>query len=464
MTPLALQILAPEGLLLLGAMVTLFAELVPGLRRSPAGFGALVAFAAAGAALVPHRTHAFFGSMLLVDAPATYARVAIAALTGVFLLWLAGRGYGGRERPREAVALALFAALGGCLMASANDLVTLYVAIELATMPAYVLIGYARADERSLEGTLKYYLLSLLTSLVMLFGLGLLFALSGSTSYAGLDLTGAGSVGLLAALFVTTGFLAKMSAAPFHYWAPDAYAGAPAASVAFVSTVPKVAGLVAMARLLLVLAAHVPLLPAVIAAAAVASMLIGNLGAYPQTDVRRLMAYSGVAQVGYLLVALAALRVPGGGAVVAAVYYAVAYAIPSMAVMLLSAEEGVTLDALGGLAQRKPWKAWLMVVFLLSLVGLPPLAGFFGKLYVFTVAISADYVWLVLLAVLMSVLSLGYYFRIVRAMFGKPGAEAIEPIPASRVAAVAVVLLAVATVAVGIGASPLLGALGLAFP
>ncbi len=451
--------LAPEAVVLLAACVSLFAEHVPLLRRSIPGFGALAAAVAAALVMLPHRTTSFFGSMLLVDQTASFARVAVAALTAVFLMWLAARGMG-RERSREATALVLFAALGGMLMASANDLVTLYLAIELATMPAYVLVGYARTEESGLEGTLKYYLLSLLTSLIMLFGLALLFTLSGSTAYGSLELAKAGSAGLLASLFVAAGFFAKMSAAPFHYWAPDAYAGAPAASVAFVSSVPKVAGLVAMARLLLALSGHVPGLTLALGTAAVLSMLLGNLAAFPQTDVRRLMAYSGVAHVGYLLVALTA----GSVAMAAAVYYAVVYAIPSMAIMLIAAEEGVTLEALSALASRKPWKAWVSVLFFLSLVGIPPLAGFFGKLYVFGVALDRALVPLVVFAVLMSVVSLGYYFRVVRAMFARPVGEAAVSAAPSFVATAAIVLLAVATLSVGLAAGPLLAPLGFVFP
>jgi NADH-quinone oxidoreductase subunit N len=457
--PAALRVLAPEAVLLLAACVALFGEHIPGIRRSIAGFGAAAATIAALLVMLPHTTSSFFGSMLLVDPTASFARVAIGALTAVFLLWLAARGMG-RERSREAAALVLFAALGGMLMTSANDLVTLYLALELATMPAYVLIGYARTDERGLEGTLKYYLLSLLTSLIMLFGLALLFTLSGSTAYGSLELTHAGTAGLLAAVFVAVGFLAKMSAAPFHYWAPDAYAGAPAASVAFVSSVPKVAGLVAMARLLLALSGRVPGLSLALGTAAVLSMLLGNLAAYPQTDLRRLMAYSGVAHVGYLLVALTA----GSAGMSAAVYYAVAYAVPSMAIMLISAEEGVTLESLESLASRAPWKAWVSVLFFLSLIGIPPLAGFFGKLYLFGVALDAGLVPLVVFAVAMSVVSLGYYFRVVRAMFARPSAETVPAAAPSAVAASAIVVLAVATVAVGIAAGPLLAPLGFSFP
>jgi NADH-quinone oxidoreductase subunit N len=456
----AVRLLLPELVLLAGAVVALFAELVPGLKRSPAGFGAIVAaVAAALAAAVPSGTTALFGGMLLVDPTSTFVRVAIASLTAAFLLWVAGRGMGG-ERSREAVALALFAALGGMLMASANDLVTLFIAIELGTMPAYVLIGYGRTRESSLEGTLKYYLLSLLTSLFMLYGLALLYALSGSTGYGALNLSRAGSVGVLAALFVAVGFLAKMSAAPFHYWAPDAYAGAPAASVAFVSSVPKIAGVAAMARLLTVLVAQTPGLAAALAVAAAVSMVLGNLAAYPQADIRRMMAYSGVAHVGYMLVALSTGTSLGASA---AVFYVVAYAVPSMAIMLVAAEEGSNLDEIAGLGSRHPWKAWSMLVFLLSLVGIPPMAGFIGKLYLFTAAWSGGQGLLVLLAVLMSVVSLGYYFRVVRAMFGKPVAPG-QDVPRSAPAAIAIAGLVVATLAIGIAAAPLLGALGVSLP
>lgn len=419
--------LTPELLVLAGALVALFGEFLPGRDRGAAYVGMTTCVLAAGLVIWGGIAKPIFGGMLAYDAISQYGRAAVALLTAVWLLWAAGRGLGS-ERSREAVALALFSAVGGMLLSSARELVTFFMCVELSTMPAYVLVGYRRKDVVGLEGALKYFLLSLLTSIVMMYGLSFLYGASGSTLYPRISLAGHSSLATLGAVLVLVGLFAKLSAAPFHYWAPDAYAGASPATVAFVSTVPKVAGTIAAVRLITWFPPPVGVLATVIAIAAVASMLLGNLAALAQDDIRRLMAYSGVAHTGYVLVAVASLLYGAGSAAGIATFYAVAYAIPSLATMLIAAEEGVTLDRLGQLASRRPVVAWCAVVLLLSLIGIPPLVGFFGKLYVFGTAISAGLAWLAVLGVLTSVISAGYYFRIVRAMFfgEAPGADATK--------------------------------------
>lgn len=449
--------LAPEFLVLGGALVALFTDLVTPARRIASLIAAGFAAAAAVAAAIVGSGGTLFDGMLAFDGPSVFARTAIAALAALWLLWVAGRGTG-PERSAEAAALALFSALGGMLMVSARDLIVLFISLELSTMPAYVLIGYRRDDARGLEGALKYFLLSMLTSLVMLYGLSFVYGLAGSTSYADLALGEGGLLRSMAFVFVLVGLFAKLSAAPFHYWTPDAYAGASAQSVAFVSTVPKVAGTVALVQLVGALSPGVPDAAAMLVAAAVASMLLGNLAAYPQTDIRRLMAYSGVAHTGYILIAVAAGAT--GGA--AAVFYAVAYAVPSMAIMLLGAEEGTSLDDMAGLVARRPAVAWASVVWLLSLVGIPPMVGFFGKLYLFTSAIRGDLVWPVLVAVAMSVVSAGYYFKVLRAVFFASRDDA-PLLPRSMPAALSLMIATVAVLALGVLASPLLALLGVTF-
>jgi NADH-quinone oxidoreductase subunit N len=228
--------------------------------------------------------------------------------------------------------------------------------------------------------------------------------------------------------------------------------------VAFVSSVPKIAGLLAFARVATVLAPQAPAAGPLLAAAAVGSMLVGNLAAYPQTDVRRLMAYSGIAHAGYLLIGLAAGTVAGSQA---AVFYAIAYAVPSMGVMLVAAEYGGTLDELRGLAGRRPWVAWATALMLVSLVGVPPLAGFAGKLYLFTAAMGSGLVWLSVFAVVMSAVSAGFYLRVVRAMFFAAADEAAQPAPSSRASAAVVAACALAVIAIGLVSSPLLAAIAL---
>jgi NADH-quinone oxidoreductase subunit N len=448
----------PEVLVVAGALVALFGEFMPGRGRGSAYTAAALAGLAALLVTFGGTGDPMVFGQVEPDGIARFARAGVAGLTAVWALWVAGRGMPD-ERRRDAVALAMFAAAGGMLLCMAEDLIVMYIALELSTMPAYVLMGYRRGDVSGLEGALKYFLLAMLTSIVMLYGLSFLYGISGSTAFADLTLEGSGALGLVAVLLTLVGLLAKMSAAPFHYWAPDAYAGAMPESVAFVSTVPKVAGIAVIARLLGAIAPEMPELVTVVALASAASMLLGNLAALPQSDLRRLMAYSGVAHTGYLLMALA----PGTNAgYTAAVFYAVAYAVPSMAVMLVAAEEGTGLTDLAQLAARRPWLAWSMVVWLLSLIGIPPLAGFFGKLFLFGAAVDGQLWVLVILGIVTSVVSAGYYFRIVREMFfgeivaSQPASPVAEP----RASAVALVLLLVATIAIGVGASPLLAGFG----
>lgn len=453
-------LMAPEALLLAAALLALFADKMPGGGRTGAWIGVAGGLGAGITALWASPDATLFGGMLAYGGGSVFARVATGVLTALFCLWLAGRGMPG-ERRGEAVAQALFSASGAMLLAAANDLVTFFIAAELSTMPAYVLMGYRRRDAASLEGALKYFLLSMLTGLVTLYGLSLLFGTSGTTLYQGLDIGSAGVLGLVGAVMAFTGMFAKMSAAPFHFWAPDAYAGAPAASVAFVSSVPKIAGTFAMVRLAGVLLPGAPELVPIFAITAAASMALGNLAAYPQTDIRRLMAYSGIAHSGYLMLGIAA---GSEAAAAATVFYAVAYALPSMAVMFVAAEEGNELDDLSGLVVRRPWTAWAMVVWLLSLVGIPPMWGFFGKLFLFGSALDAGLGWLVVLAVLMSVASAGYYFRVLYPAFMRPGEPGREPVAASVPAALATGLALTGTLLLGLASGPLLALLGTQLP
>jgi NADH-quinone oxidoreductase subunit N len=449
-------LLIPEILVMIGAFWAMFAERLPGGDRGAAWFGALMSLMAAFmVAVAPLAvSEGPFPRMLVFDGPARLARIAMCLLAAAWLVWTAGRGQG---RVREAVALALFAVLGGMLVSESRELVTLMLAIELSTMPAYVLIGYRRGDSKGLEGALKYFLLSMLTTLMMLYGFSFLYGLTGTTRMSGMDLKAAGTLGAVAVLLAVVGLLSKLSAAPFHYWAPDSYAGATPWAVAFVSTVPKVAGAVAIVRLVSAIAPGVPLVGAMLLVASALSMVLGNLGALTQTDVRRMMAYSGVAHSGYLLLGVAALSIPGSAA---AVFYAVAYAIPSMAVMLVAAEEGSQITGFGGLVQRRPATAWATVIMLFSLIGIPPLIGFFGKLTLFAAALQRGFTAVVVLAVVMSVVSAAYYLRIVRAMFFADEPAGHVGVARNGAAATALATCVAAIVMLGLAAGPVLASIG----
>ena len=342
-------------------------------------------------------------------------------------------------------------------MTEARELITLLVSVELATMPAYVLVGYRRGDVRGLEGAIKYFLMSVLTTLVMLYGLSFVYGLTGSTRYASMGLKGAGALGTLALMLALVGLFAKLSAAPFHFWAPDAYAGSSAWAVAFVSTVPKVAGAVAMARFVDAVAPGATTAGLILAVVSGASIVLGNLAALGQIDMRRLMAYSGVAHVGYLLLGIAALSRTGYAA---AILYAMAYAIPSMGIMLVAAEEGALVEDFGGLAQRRGATAWGMVILLLSLIGVPPMIGFFGKFNLIIVAQQGGLTALVVIVVIASVVSAGYYFRIVRTMFFSDAPTTSRGQRPSFAAAAAFALCVAGTVVAGLAAGPVSSAVG----
>ncbi len=456
-------LIAPEIALLTTALLVMFADLLSaGRRRASAWLGVVGSLVAAGLAFWAGTGEVtLFGGMLNVDGAAEMVRIATALLTAVFLLWVAGKGMG-VGKVRHATVLVLLSSLGSILMASAQDWVVLFLAIETATMPLYVLIGYDRDDERGLEGAMKYFLLSMITSIAMLYGLSFVVGLSGTTAYAGLAIGRFGVVGLFAVVLVMAGLFAKLTAVPFHWWAPDAYAGAPASSVAFVSSVPKLAGIVAVARVIFIFVPQTPAVLSVVIITAVASMVLGNVAAYPQRDIRRLMAYSGVAHVGYVLVAFAAGSALG---IQSAIFYALAYAIPSMAVMLIVADEGNDMEDLAGLGHRRPWTAAAMVALLLSLIGVPPMVGFLGKVYVFGAALEADLAWLAVVGVTMSVVSAGFYFRIVRSMYfdERPTVVPIDQ-DRTRAADVALGLCVAATFGLGIFAGPILKMIGLVLP
>ncbi len=449
-------LIIPELLIVVAAAWALFAERLPGGDRGSARVAGALAFAAAGIAAISPVGGTLFGGALVFDGPARFTRAGVALIAAIWFLWTAS---GASGRIREAVALAAFSATGGMLMASAAEMVLLVLAIELATMPAYVLIGYRRARLEGLEGALKYFLLSMLTSLLMLYGMSFLYGVSGSSRFDQIDLSAAGSLGVFAVLLTFAGLFAKLSAAPFHYWAPDAYSGAEPWTVAFVSTVPKAAGALALVRLVEAVAPTAPLASTMLLVVAVASMVLGNLAALTQTDVRRMMAYSGVAHTGYLLLGVAALS-PAGYA--SAVLYSIAYALPSLGVMLVVAETGPALRDIAGLAQRRAAMAWMLVVLLVSLVGIPPLVGFFGKLYVFSAAVDAGLVTWVLVALVTSVISAGYYLRIVRAaFFGEAAGAAAVASPLTGHGTWAALAITVAlTVAGGLGAGLMMEWLG----
>lgn len=355
------------------------------------------------------------------------------------------------EHVGEYFALLLLATLGALFLASTEELITLFGALELMSVSLYVLTAFDKRNPRSAEAALKYFLFGSAASAFLLFGLSYLYGMTGSTTLAGVaqGLAGRGADPLVqvALVLVAMGFGFKVAAVPFHLWAPDVYQGAPTPAAALIASGSKVASFYVLARVLAVGLGGVPgdgrwagfasgWMP-VLAVVAVASMLLGNLAALAQRNLRRLLAYSAVAHAGYVLVGVLAM---GNGpsretGLAAVLFYAATYgltAVGAFAVVavLERAAGGSDLERLAGLSRRSPWLAGCLAVFLLSLAGIPPLAGFFGKFYVFTVALGTDaqglgLLWLVLFALAMSAVSLFYYLQVLkRAYVPEPVPEA----------------------------------------
>jgi NADH-quinone oxidoreductase subunit N len=321
--------------------------------------------------------------------------------------------------------------------------------LETATFPLVLLAAYRPADPRSAEGGIKYLIIAALGSAIFLFGLSLIYAVTGVTRItllANAIANGFGPLLILGVLCLLAGIGFKLALVPFHMWAPDTYEGAPTPVTAFLSVASKTAG---FALALRILASALPAVRAewgmVLAALSAASMLLGNLAAIPQTNLKRLLAYSSIAQAGYAVMGLVAFQTIGLSALL---FYLAAYLFTNLgAFAVVIAVERATgstdLAAYAGLAQRSPRLALILMLSLLSLAGIPPLAGFTAKFYLFAAVYGQGYVWLVFLGVINSAISLYYYLRVIRAAYilpPAPQAAGLPPLPAALSAALAIAL------------------------
>jgi len=393
--------------------------------------------------------------MLVVDSFANFLNVTF-LLTG-FLTLLISVSYLSRndmDRP-EYYMLILFSIAGMMLMGMANDLILVFLALELLSIPLYILAAFAWPRPESEESAMKYFLLGAFSSGILVFGVGLIYGATGSTSLPEV-LAGIGDGGLLGmagVAFLLVGFAFKVAAVPFHMWTPDVYEGAPTAVTAFMSVGAKVGGFAALLRVLLVA------LPDVgdawvnaVAALATLTLILGNFVAIAQPNIKRMLAYSSIAHAGYILIAVAAsAKSPDG--LGSALFYMFAYLFTNLGAfaVVIAVErrenQGLLLDDYKGLAKRSPPLALAMAYFMLSLTGVPPTGGFSGKFYVFRAAVDADLVWLAIIGVVTSVVSGYYYLRVVYLMYMQEGeGEITSKLSLNS----AVALAALATVVLGL--------------
>src|ERR687893_2821795 len=416
-------------------MVGVFAPRATGLTTGLAAFGALVTFVSTVVLLALRFEGSFFGDGYVVDDFALYFKL-IAALSAFFAVLAAARWAGGTGDAPEYLNLILSVVVGSMLLVSMRDLFGIFVAIELATIPSYALVAFDRRRRESSEGGMKYLLTGMIASSILLYGIVLIYGTAGSANLTELSGAFAGQispVALLGLVLLVSGFAFKVSVAPFHFWTPDAYQGAPASAAAFLSVAPKAATFAVLLRILLEGMPEVaPSWTALSAVLAIVTMFVGNLLALRQRNVRRMLAYSSVAHSGYILAAFAALQ--GSGvqtAIQAVLIYSAAYLVMNMGAFLVIDLVGEEAKSYIGVFAPRPAVALRIFVFMGALVGLPPLSGFWGKAWIILAGVqSASILVYVAVGALVvnSVLSVPYYFGIIRNMFfEEPVTGAEEP-------------------------------------
>ncbi len=359
----------------------------------------------------------------------------------------------------EFYALVLLAVVGFNLMAAASDVILLYLALETASISFYILAGFATDARRSPEAGMKYFVYGAFASAVMLYGLSFLYGLTGETNLYRLSFATLNNLDnpllLLAAILMIAGFGFKVSAVPFHFWSPDVYEGAPTSTTAILSTASKAAGFSVFLRLFLAGVLGGPNQQnwwILLVVMSILSMVLGNMAAIFQTNIKRLLAYSGVAQAGYVLMGLVAFTPDGAGG---ALFYLYMYMFTNIAafgvIILLSNVTGSDeVQDLSGLSRRSPTLAIIMLLALLSLGGIPPTAGFFGKFFVFRAAVEAGLWWLALIGVLNAFVALYYYLSVAKYMYLYRSEEEDRPIPVSRAAAVGLAICTLAILYLGL--------------
>lgn len=478
--------IAPQVAVAAAVVLLLVVEVVwkprPAVWGLVAGAGLAAAAGLSGWQWAAHRgadAGTFFNGMIAVDGFSAMAGLLVFPLAGLGLLSAWRLVVSQHRRGAEFVALVMLAGAGAQLMAAAADLIVLFIGLEVFSISLYVLAGFTRERADADEAALKYFLLGAFASAVFLYGVALVFASTGSTSIYGADGIAeylAGTVifrpGVLAAgvALLLAGMAFKVTAAPFHVWAPDVYQGAPGGITGFLAASAKVAGFAALARVLTVALGGraADWVPAVAVLAAV-SVVVGTLLAIVQDDVKRLLAYSSVAHAGFILTALVA----GRGGIEDMWFYVATYAAQVIGAFTVAAV--VSGDSRGrsplahyaGLGRRSPWLAASMTLLLLAMAGIPLTAGFAGKVAVFRVAIDAGYLWLVLVAVLATVAGLFFYLRVIVVMYMSAADEAADAGPGPAVGWGARLTLAAAaavTLVFGFAPWPLLEVLRDALP
>jgi NADH-quinone oxidoreductase subunit N len=447
----------PELILTVGAIVLMMVAAFMGRRGS-----ALCSWASVGLLLVssvallgePQSAGALFGGLIQADAFGALGKLIIYLCAAVAIVMAHNWFERDFEHGAEYPVLILLSAIGMSVMVSATSLISLYVGLELQSLSAYVLASYRRTDERSAEAGLKYFVLGALASGILLYGISLLYGFTGTTQFEGVAAAftreGTQSIGLLFGLvFLLAGLAFKISAVPFHMWTPDVYEGAPTPVTAFFASAPKVAAVLLGVRVCLdALGPAIDAWRQIMIFAALASILLGAVAAYGQTNIKRLLAYSSINNVGFALIGLVAGGVAGASSVL---FYMAVYVVMTLGAFLcvlrMRDENGEPLeaiDSLSGLSQTRPGLALALATFMLSLAGIPPLFGFWPKLMVFNAAVAEGFYPLAVAGILGTVVGAFYYLKIVKVMYfdapGRPFAKGHSALEGALITAAALIV------------------------
>ncbi len=479
------KLAVPETIVVLTVLAVLAADLwaLRGLElRVRRAIGAMISCAGCAGAIawmiVAPQQGNFADGMLVMDPLTQFIKIALLVLTVFTILVSVDTDF--TPHSGEYFALVLLAAVGMMFLVSSEDILMIFISLELTGLSLYILTAFNKRQANSAEAALKYFLFGGMAAAFTLFGLSLLYGLSGSTNLGQIagGIKGPKLDPLLALAIVMTlvGFGFKVAAVPFHLWAPDAYQGAPAPSAAFIASGSKVAGFVVLAKVVLIgfkgaegsaaWHAYLPGWVPVVAVLAAASMVVGNLAAIVQTSVRRLLAYSAIAHAGYMLLGVLG---HGGQSLASLIYYVITYALTTLGAfgvvsVVQERTGGDNLSDFAGLSRRAPLLSLCMMIFMLSLAGIPPLAGFFGKFYVFASALNTDprslgLLWLVIIALGMSAVSLYYYLQVLKQIYVSEPTSKVGVAPTPILSQVVLVMLALAVVVLGCAPNLLIGRL-----
>ena len=470
-----LKLAAPEIIVVIAALLVLGADLLAlrklelRLRRIIGAVIACVGCLAVVIYMLALPQHAnFMQGMLVADPLTQLVKVALLVLTIFTIVISVETDF--TPHIGEYLALILLAAVGMMFLASSEDILMIFISLELTSLSLYILTAFNKRNVNSAEAALKYFLFGGMAAAFTLFGLSLLYGMSGATNLGQIAAAIKGPkldpLLVVAIVMMVIGFGFKVAVVPFHLWAPDAYQGAPAPSAALIASGSKVASFLVFAKVMMIgfkgaegsaaWHAYLPGWVPVLAVVAGASMVLGNLAAIVQISVRRLLAYSAIAHAGYMLLGVLS---HGGQSLAALIYYVITYALTTLGAFGVVAvvQERAGDDKLSdfaGLSRRAPLLSLCMMIFMLSLAGIPPLAGFFGKFFVFAAALNTDpknlgLLWLVIVALAMSAVSLYYYLQVLKQIYvAEPAADA-GPLATPVASQLALALLALAVLLLG---------------